>query len=93
MVEMKPLSGKRRACDRVLRFLLWFCALLTCALLVFIIGYIFVKGLPPLSWRFLTSEPSFFKDTIGILPNIINTSYLVVVPLPTTRPPCVGPAT
>ena len=75
---MQPLSGKRKAYDRVLRFLLYFCAILTCALLVFIIGYIFIKGLPHVTWNFLTSEPSFIKDTIGILPNILNTVYLVV---------------
>ena len=37
-MEMKPLSGRRRAYDRILRFLLYFCAALTCALLLFIIG-------------------------------------------------------
>ena len=92
MVEMKPLSGKRRAYDRVLRFLLWFCALLTCALLVFIIGYIFIKGLPHISWSFLTTEPSFIKGTIGILPNILNTVYIVVVTLLIILPLGVGAA-
>ena len=50
MVEMKPLSGRRKAYDRILRILLYFCALLACALLVFIIGYIFVRGLPHVTW-------------------------------------------
>ena len=40
---MQPLSGKRKAYDRILRFLLYFCAALTCGLLIFIIGYIFVN--------------------------------------------------
>ena len=78
---MQPLSGKRKAYDRVLRFLLYFCAVLTCTLLVFIIGYIFVKGLPHVTWEFLSTEPSFIRDTIGILPNILNTIYLVVITL------------
>ena len=89
---MQPLSGKRKAYDRVLRFLLYFCATLTCALLVFIIGYIFVKGLPHVTWNFLTSEPSFIKDTIGILPNILNTIYLVVMTLIIILPLGVGAA-
>ena len=55
MIEMKPLSGRRRAYDRILRFLLYFCAALTCALLVAIIGYIFVRGLPHVTWDFLTT--------------------------------------
>ena len=85
-MEMKPLSGRRRAYDRILRFLLYFCAALTCALLLFIIGYIFFKGLPHVTWQFLSTQPSFIKDTIGILPNILNTVYLVgvtlIIPLP-----------
>ena len=85
-MEMKPLSGRRRAYDRILRFLLYFCAALTCALLLFIIGYIFFKGLPHVTWQFLSTQPSFIKDTIGILPNILNTVYLVGVTLIITLP-------
>ena len=89
---MKPLSGKRKAYDRILRFLLYFCAILTCALLVFVIGYIFINGLPHISWEFLTSETSYIKDTIGILPNILNTVYIVVVTLIFILPLGVGAA-
>ena len=89
---MKPLSGKRKAYDRTLRFLLYFCAALTCALLVFVIGYIFINGLPHISWEFLTSETSYIKDTIGILPNILNTVYIVVVTLIFILPLGVGAA-
>ncbi len=89
---MKPLSGKRKAYDRTLRFLLYFCAILTCALLVFVIGYIFINGLPHISWEFLTTETSYIKDTIGILPNILNTVYIVVVTLIFILPLGVGAA-
>ncbi len=89
---MKPLSGRRKLYDLVLRFLLYFCAVLTCALLLFVIGYIFVKGLPNITWSFLTSEPSYIKDTIGILPNILNTVYIVVVTLIFILPLGVGAA-
>ncbi|OUQ58692.1 phosphate ABC transporter, permease protein PstA [Flavonifractor sp. An112] len=91
-MEMKPLSGKRKAYDRTLRFLLYFCAILTCALLVFVIGYIFINGLPHISWEFLTTETSYIKDTIGILPNILNTVYIVVVTLIFILPLGVGAA-
>ncbi|MBM6664173.1 phosphate ABC transporter permease PstA [Flavonifractor plautii] len=91
-MEMKPLSGKRKAYDRILRFLLYFCAALTCALLVFVIGYIFINGLPHISWEFLTTETSYIKDTIGILPNILNTVYIVVVTLIFILPLGVGAA-
>lgn len=89
---MKPLSGKRKTYDRVLRFLLYFCAILTCALLVFVIGYIFVNGLPHITWEFLSTSPSYIKDTIGILPNILNTVYIVVVTLIFILPLGVGAA-
>ena len=86
-MEMKPLSGRRRAYDRILRFLLYFCAALTCALQLFIIGYIFYRGIPNLTWELVTSQTSYIKDTIGIQPNnlntinIINVAMFIVLPL------------
>lgn len=91
-MEMKPLSGKRRAYDAVLKFLLYFSAALTCALLIFLIGYIFYRGLPHVSWELLSTKPSYLKDSIGILPNIINTVFLVAVTLVVVLPLGVGAA-
>ena len=91
-ITVQPLSGRRKAYDRVLRFLLYFCAGLTCALLIFIIGYIFIRGLPHVTWEFLSTEPSYINDTIGILPNIANTIYIVVVTLIIILPLGVGAA-
>ena len=92
MPEPKRLSPRRRAYDRVLRFLLFFCAALTCALLVAIIGYIFIRGLPHVTWEFLSTSPSYIRDTIGILPNILNTVYIVAVTLLIILPLGVGAA-
>lgn len=84
---MEQKSKKRVIYDRTLRALLWFCAALTCLLLAFLIGYIFVNGLPYVTWELLSTEPSFRNDTIGILPNLINTlclilgTLLIVLPL------------
>ena len=47
---MHTLSPRRKAYDRTLRTLLYICAGITCALLVFIIGYIFYRGLGNVSW-------------------------------------------
>ena len=91
-LEMTPLSGRRKASDRVLRFLLYFCAAVTCALLIFVIGYVFVRGLPHIDWPFLSTQTSYINDTIGILPNIANTIYLVVITLLITLPLGVGAA-
>ena len=89
---MKGLSAKRRAYDRTLRTLLWLCGLLTCALLVFLIGYIFYRGAGSLSWKLLTSQSSYLKDTIGILPNILNTLYIILVAMVIVLPLGVGAA-
>ena len=75
----KTLSTRRRVYDRVLRVLLYLCGVLTCALLALIIGYIFYRGIPNITWELLSSQTSYIKDTIGILPNILNTVYLVVL--------------
>ena len=46
---------------------------ITSSLALFLMGYVLIKGLPNLSWDFLTTSPSYISDTIGILPNILNT--------------------
>ena len=91
-MERKPLSGRRRLYDRALRLLLYLSAGLTCALLVFMIGYIFYRGLPHITWNLLSTQSSYLKDTIGILPNILNTVYIVVLTLIFILPLGVGAA-
>ena len=76
---MEHLSSRRRAYDRGLRFLLYLCAGITCALLVFLIGYIFYHGLGSISWQLLSTQSSYLNDTIGILPNLLNTLYIILV--------------
>ena len=91
-MEIKRLSGGRRAYDRTLRFLLYLCAFITCALLVCIIGFIFVRGLPHVTWQLLSADPSHIRHTIGILPNILNTLYIIFVTLIIVLPLGVGAA-
>ena len=88
----QKLSPRRRLYDRGLRFLVWLCAGLTCALLLFLIGYIFYRGVPGITWSLLTSQTSYIKDTIGILPNILNTIYIIVVAMVIVLPLGVGAA-
>lgn len=86
------LSASRKAYDRGLRALVWLCAGLTCALLLFLIGYIFYRGVPNLSWEFLTTQESLLKGTMGILPAICNTLYVIGVTLVIALPLGVGAA-
>ena len=86
------LSPRRRAYDRSLRTLLYVCAGITVALLVFLIGYIFYRGLSNISWSLLTSETSYISDTIGILPNFLNTLYIILLAMVIVLPLGVGAA-
>ena len=86
------LSPRRRAYDRSLRTLLYVCAGITVALLVFLIGYIFYRGLSNISWSLLTSETSYVSDTIGILPNFLNTLYIILLAMVIVLPLGVGAA-
>lgn len=88
----QKLSPRRRLYDRGLRFLVWLCAGLTCALLLFLIGYIFYRGVPGITWPLLTSQTSYIKDTVGVLPNILNTLYIIVVAMVIVLPLGVGAA-
>ena len=88
----QKLSPRRQVYDKGLRALLWVCAGVTCALLVFLIGYIFYRGLGNISWELLTSQTSYIKGTIGILPNILNTLYIIFVAMLIVLPLGVGAA-
>lgn len=88
----RTLSRRRRLYDRTLRALLYLSGLFTCALLALIIGYIFFRGLPHVTWQLLTTQTSYLNDTIGILPNILNTLYLVLLAMAVVLPLGVGAA-
>ncbi|MEG2435914.1 MAG: phosphate ABC transporter permease PstA [Ruthenibacterium sp.] len=85
-------SRKRKIYDVVLKTCIYGAAALTILLLIAILGVIFYRGLPHLTWPLLSTAPSALKDTIGILPNIINTLYLVGLSLLIALPLGVGAA-
>ena len=87
---MEKLSKRRWLYDRGLRALLYLCGLLVCALLVFLIGYIFVRGLPLVTWELLSTQTSMLKGTTGILPHIA--SYIIVLSMAIVLPLGVGAA-
>ena len=91
-MESHTLSPRRRLYDKGLRAVLYFCGFLTCALLVLIIGYIFYRGVPFISWELLSTQSSYINDTIGILPNILNTLYIILLSMVIVLPLGVGAA-
>lgn len=84
--------SKRKLWNQSAKVLIWGSAILTCVLLAFLIGYIFYRGVPYLSWELLTSQTSYVKKTIGILPNLLNTLYIILVAMVIVLPLGTGAA-
>ncbi len=82
----------RKLWNQGAKVLIWGSAILTCVLLAFLIGYIFYRGVPYLSWELLTSQSSYVKKTIGILPNLLNTLYIILVAMVIVLPLGTGAA-
>lgn len=68
------------------------CVSITIALVAFLILYILVRALPHFSWEILTTKPSYLRGTIGVLPDILNTIYLVATAIVIVLPLGVGAA-
>ena len=92
MTERKKLSPRRRVYGAAMRLTSALAALVTGGLAVFMIVYVLIKGVPGLSWRFLSTSPSYLSGSIGILPDIMNTLYLLVTTLVIVLPLGVGAA-
>lgn len=82
----------RIAKDKTLKFLMSLCAAVTCLLLIGLIGYLLYRGIPGINTNFLTTQTSYISDSIGILPNILNTLYLIVLVMIIVVPLGVGAA-
>lgn len=91
-MEHKKFSLRRSGYIVGMKGLMGLCALLTGALVLFLIVYILGKGLPQLSWELLSTQPSYIDGTIGILPDILNTVYVVLCTLLLVLPIGVGAA-
>ena len=89
---MKNTSVRRRAYGLVMKGLMLLAAGLTCALVIFMLGYVLYKGVPNITWQLLSTSPSYLSDTIGILPDILNTLYIVIYALFLVLPLGVGAA-
>ena len=74
------------------RLLMWMAVAITAALTAFIVGYVLIRGIPNLSWEFLSTKPSYLTETIGILPDVLNTVYIVIATLVVVIPLGVGAA-
>lgn len=83
---------KRNGYVWTMRCLMCLAALVTGALALFIVDYVLIRGIPGLSWEFISTKPSYLSGNIGILPDILNTVYIVIATLVIVIPLGVGAA-
>lgn len=88
----KKLSAVRRAYIGLMKGLMWLSAGLTAALTAFLIVYVLAKGVPNITWKLLSTAPSYLTGDIGILPDILNTLYIVLATIVIVVPLGVGAA-
>lgn len=88
----KNLSAKRRTYNGIMKTLMRAATILTCALVLFMIGYVLVEGVLHISWKLLSTERSYLTDNIGILPDMLNTLYIIIATLIIVLPLGVGAA-
>lgn len=88
----KQLSWKRKTYIGLMEVLMYLCTGLTAALALFLVGYVLLRGIPGITWQFLSTEPSYLSGTIGILPNLLNTIYIIFATLVLVLPLGIGAA-
>lgn len=86
------ISKKRKIKDLILNLFMVLSAGFICCLLLGLIGYILYRGIPRVSWLLVSTKPSLLRGTVGILPNILNTLYMIAITLVIVLPLGVGAA-
>ena len=86
------ISTSRKLKCAILNILMYLSTGIICLILLGLIGYILYRGLPHISLDFLTSKSSLIRETVGILPNILNTIYIILITLVIVLPIGVGAA-
>ena len=75
-----------------MRGAMYACTVLTAALVLFLMGYVLINGIPNITWELISTKPSYLTERIGILPDILNTVYIVLATLVIVLPLGVGAA-
>lgn len=91
-VRMSRISGRRKTYILFMRAFMLISTVTTCLLVIFMIGYVSARGIPHISWELLSTKPSYLSGKIGILPDILNTVYIMIATLFLVLPLGVGAA-
>lgn len=86
------MSKKRKGYILIMKLVMWLSVGITAALVLFLVGYILFKGVPHITWELLSTKPSYLSGRIGILPDVLNTLYIIVATLLFVIPLGVGAA-
>ncbi len=89
---IERISGTRRTWCTVMKALCYLSLILVTALTAFMILYVLFRGVPHITPQLLFTKPSTLRHTIGILPDILNTIYIVIATLVVVLPIGVGAA-
>ncbi len=89
---MEKISFRRKLRCGILNAIMLMCALIICLMLAGMVGYILFRGVKGITWEFLSTKPSLLRGTNGILPNILNTLYIILMTLIIVLPLGVGAA-
>ncbi len=91
-MKNKTISKSRKAYAIFMRILMLSAVCITCALVLFLIVYVLWKGVPHITWELLSTKPSYLSGNIGILPDILNTLYIILATVAVVLPLGVGAA-
>ncbi len=80
-MQKEPISGKRKAYVRGMNALMALSTAWTCAWVLFLLAYVLIRGIPHITWELLSTKPSYLSGRIGILPDILNTVYIILAAL------------
>ena len=88
----QSLSKKRKRFELLVRVLMSVSVGLTAMLVIFLLAYVLIEGIPNITWELLSGKPSYLTERIGILPDILNTIYIVLATMIIVLPLGVGAA-
>ncbi len=78
MEKRQNVRVGRRVYINIMRMLMAVSVAAVVLLALFLTGYVLYKGIPHVSWELISTKPSYISGKIGILPDILNTLYIIL---------------
>ena len=91
-MDQEKITRKRKRYALLMKIAMLAATVITAALVLFLVVYVFARGAGNITWELLSTKPSYLSGRIGILPDILNTLYIVLAALIVVLPLGVGAA-